>query len=1382
MLLTAQDSRIATDHCSFKENHNHLERKYQQQTLAYPLRYVDRSRKNSQANFMLQSLILVANVAGNMSNTVVAAKIKVNQTNVIALSHALIPKASLETNYPPLALLPAVVNLTAVRLDNHDLSYGGQRPFGIRQFDEGATPRANVHRIRVRSPIDLPERENNSVVAQTRRLVNWLMKQNITPAGDEVTGIFPLVDQCIEHLRDYPQSMAFFARELCKPTGEYGSYINETLTENSQFRIFSQWVESIVFQPSLSEFIARAWESELRHNGSSSTYSASIVYSAVMKRFDATENSFHCNELPVERQGLKGAAKDYILRRIVFPIMPTLQLSTNTMSTSLMDVGSIDWVHFNVGLSFTNSLEIKDISLSNEDLLQLGRSLEEMLTAEAIDPEAMNYFDFPAKLFYFRQQIEAKKTPAIDEIFNGENATSIALEAFLTASEKYKIDQSPMGLLSTALGQFKTRSQFPGEPEQSLESFKLQNEDIAKKYKVVDKLLLWQMLSGIDPGELDFIVSSKVRKISAICSAFDSLKHQAVVKHLLHESYTINLLPDVDLITAERGNEKRIFALRPTKKGYHFQRVDQRIELYYQLMSDAITCKKDPSYKLKIFHNALNAPLLKNELNDLEWMIDELVNMHAQRLLAQLHLLGYEATTWEKVRDFLLSMVPLYDCITGILAERHEAALACATDLFSFAPFVGRSAGMAAKFAKAGVMGGILSLRASAGSLALRVVIKDIIRDSGAGLIRHAATPAAQVLNRRAMVALGVSAIRTLDPGFELMGIVGVKATHQLAQLAKAMGNRVQVWKKIHPWVERRVIQIDSMSLEAEYLTGRLVGLDKDLPVVRLGGDQLSGQDIYVRFNPSTGDVFGRKYTLTPERYLHAVPIPLARRLHNILEQGLSGKGAPGAAKNFAAKQRRKPYVRIVAADIAEWVASVIKPNHQDMWQFIGQRGFTYDRWRRYVNRDGTITLAGCTLLQNHDPAAWNSIINFPPELQLKVLGNSNTMALYQNVGPIPSTSQNANLQSIVMQNVIRQETLRKEFFSVWDAWASQGDNAEARLSATVKLKLCLINFELVLDLSGLSLRSLPPVLPKQVAKLNLNNNRLTALPYALPPKLSHLDISHNSFAELPIGLPNSLIEIIVHHNQIRHLFLVMPELLLNFDASYNQIENAGQVFGNGLSYLNLGYNRLTQMPSLAGLKLLSLNIEFNLFNELPALPNTLSILHAAGNQLNILPGIMPLRISFIDVSFNRLRDVQLLLLRKLKRLKIDSNLLSTIPNPLPPNLLYLSAGKNVITSLPSNWPSKLRALLLEDNLISTLEGTTFPSTLLMLNLNKNLITSLLDNQLNEGLERVYLAKNSLVGLPARLPGTLRLIDVSENQIMARPAHLAAAVEFINGT
>ncbi len=256
----------------------------------------------------------------------------------------------------------------------------------------------------------------------------------------------------------------------------------------------------------------------------------------------------------------------------------------------------------------------------------------------------------------------------------------------------------------------------------------------------------------------------------------------------------------------------------------------------------------------------------------------------------------------------------------------------------------------------------------------------------------------------------------------------------------------------------------------------------------------------------------------------------------------------------------------------------------------------------------------------------------------------------------------------------------------------------EAINEAIKRIGDCIRRRSGALDLSGLSLRSLPPKIAQlsHLAELDLANNQFDTL----PPELSHftgltrLNLTNNPLTRLQpaIGQFSKLTRLDLSHTLLGEL---PPEI--------------GMLAG--LTRLYLDHSRLLSLPpEIAGLaQLTRIDISHNALSTFPpelALLAKLTRLDLSHNHLKTLsPEIGHLSmLTVLDLSHNPLESLppEIGRLAKLAVLKTSNTNLSALPAEIGQlaNLTELDLAGNPLTSLPESLREleKLDRLFLHDN------------------------------------------------------------------------------------
>jgi len=1248
-----------------------------------------------------------------------------------------------------------------------------------------SNPKKTVKSTTFKQPNPIRHRQQKSRSAarhkqQKKQLVNYLDDQNLFALKDR-NNRYLLINTIVDYLGHPLGGLAGIVRQLLKPSGDFGAHKNEILSRDAQYRIFNHWLEYELFQHGLDEFVARQLDETLLASTSNETVSLSAhLYRSFLTQLDAAKTFSRAKKTVT--QTLSQAAKDFIIDELILPRLPALRFQEKDADFGTVVPGSIEWGYLHAGLLFARSLDLDSDMFNESEAIELGRSMEALMRIDAIPPEQVIFFDLPAKLYLVKNSIDAKQKITIKSVFTTRRWDKKALREFFKENERLTLSNDPFHLLQTAFEQYKTRTILAEEgAEHANAAFKKQNENIGNKYAVVDELLLENIISSLPEGEYEFIAMAEVSAITAVFSAFDTIHNQKAARVIPRNAYTVDLKPTVDLLSAKLNDATRIYAFEQTSQGYQLQRIDKQLVNYYPLMIDEQKCRTDEDYKLKIYDSSSHTSPIKNGNQGLDVLITALVKKHRENLVSQLHEHGYEETVSEKVLEFLLSMVPFYDCITGSIEGKPQAVPACIMDAGFLLPVIGQTSVLSLRLAQKGAVGGMMAYRQTMGVIAARAGMREVLKAGGKNLIRYAVVPAAQELSSDALVQLGISLIRGVDPGAELLVRQGYRLTASLTKIVKSIPNRMPVWNKCLPRLEQRLSgNIDTPWLESLH-KAKLAGTDVEVSALKIGvNGKNRGQDIYVLVN--FGEISGKKYTLSADNILTAVPVPLAKRMKIILVAGLSGRGAPRAARQFAADDATgvaDNRNRDISLLLTRWVENQSTTNPLGLREFIIHSGRTQRRFRAYVTENHVLSPSGEILLQRSGFEVWSHFFDLPYSSKLNIINAMDVNILHKLRLAFNTNHREHHLQMILYAVNFRLHELKAFYLASWNQWAMAGSYNENRWRAVAKLLRCFDSGQQQLDLSSLSLSELPALLPNWLHELNVRGNQLSELPLNLPDGLEDLDISRNLFERLPVTLPASLMIIKAAQNQLIRLPERLPEMLEKLNVAENQLTQLPAQLPNGLKELDASVNRVAVLPANLPDSLLTLIMVKNRLAVLPDnLPINLLYIDVSYNFLNSLPASMPTKLRHLFADENRIEYLPENLPNRLRQLKVANNKLQRLPQSLPDKLTYLFVANNRLHELPATLPPRLKYLSVSDNHLGNLPDS-LPPVLRFLFLTGNVLT-VLPESLPNRLEIIVVDNNHLNRLPTNFPPNLKKLDVSRNFIYSRPYSLQANVLFIN--
>eukprot|EP00026_Physarum_polycephalum_P003439 Phypoly_transcript_03450.p1 GENE.Phypoly_transcript_03450~~Phypoly_transcript_03450.p1 ORF type:complete len:749 (+),score=104.58 Phypoly_transcript_03450:69-2315(+) len=354
------------------------------------------------------------------------------------------------------------------------------------------------------------------------------------------------------------------------------------------------------------------------------------------------------------------------------------------------------------------------------------------------------------------------------------------------------------------------------------------------------------------------------------------------------------------------------------------------------------------------------------------------------------------------------------------------------------------------------------------------------------------------------------------------------------------------------------------------------------------------------------------------------------------------------------------------------------------------------------------------------------------------------------------------------------------------------GDFIEVLLS-----KMCTIHNPMKLDLSTLTLETLPPNLFKVVAltALVLHHNSLSSLSPEIGSlvNLSHLDVSSNKMgdASIPLSLQNCthMLEFFAQANGFTTIPHPITELLLleRLSMNKNKIESVPDSIAKllKLKMLALESNNIKEItPQLSQMTSLEdINLAYNFLTSFPStatLP-TLARLNVSSNNLSTTPELSS-SLVYLNLSSNSLQNIALPHGNTLEQLHLEHNNLTSLPEDFAlasTRLCVLDLSNNQLQRIPHSIShlSVLRVLNLSNNNLTTLcdEVFSLPSVT-ELNISNNNVVDLPVANNMPNLTKLNLSNNPISILPAQLGQSTKLtnLDFTGTQVQKLPKSMAA--------
>lgn len=597
---------------------------------------------------------------------------------------------------------------------------------------------------------------------------------------------------------------------------------------------------------------------------------------------------------------LGGATRRALFDGLVTRALPTLTWSPHDSAAQCIEIGSLDWVYWHVGMRLAALSGSDALSLALPQWVELGRSVELLIRTQQVEPALLELFAFPAVLHHVRSNVSAAAHPA------PANAAQrrLAFEALFAASDALADEArrtDPVTAFADALAAYRTRSELAREQlrahcnpsdasvsaqvedyknapddfacrnathEVSLPDlnalFDAQNVRIASHYATLDGLLFDQALArDIDDTTRVAMQRARVQSANARFSFFHAVRHAgpAAMSIAAHRNtLDVRLAPGVELLAVQINGAEHIYALRRDKHGTRLSRVDRQRDAYLLLIDDPRPFV-DQDYALQI---NVERDTLKSSGAPLGILRESLRERHRQAFLQHLHASGYDATTREIVWRIALSLLPFHDCLTQALAQRQEAVVSCLIDVVSLLPVMAGAASLSMRFGSVLMRGTHMAWRATLLSAAAEHSLRAGLRRGAQTWVRQAALPAAATLDRAALVSLGIGALRAVDIGVEPACRLSRQAALALARSARALQSVLPALGKMAPRFEglaaRPTLPFDDLA--------RLDGIAAPFAIRRSGEFSADGWPLATLVDALSGKGLGARYAFDGSRLL----------------------------------------------------------------------------------------------------------------------------------------------------------------------------------------------------------------------------------------------------------------------------------------------------------------------------------------------------------------------------------------------------------------------------------------------------------------------------------------------------------------------------------
>lgn len=403
-------------------------------------------------------------------------------------------------------------------------------------------------------------------------------------------------------------------------------------------------------------------------------------------------------------------------------------------------------------------------------------------------------------------------------------------------------------------------------PESLSDEYKKITLNVADSFKELDKNLILSAFESLPVVEHDFISSLDAVMFPVAFSMRTSRGTWATYGIATNNDFNV-FLKHTDLISVNHLREERIYALKRNNEkheGYSIIRVDYDIRkyidsdifnyngfgTYYRVDGNKVKCSNDNfEYTIKADRSHVSA-----RDGDIKSLINFLSTLHRDNLYQSLYEMGNDSSDIIKIWNIVKHTIPFYDCAEGIMNnDPVQGVPSCIMDGISSAPAFMLAVDLTGRFGMKLAHAALHGV-ATVGKAGVISVVKHTLKHVGPPGIAE-------------MTLLGKTALRGIDPGFELLSTASRSFSKRVLALLASDSKTSGLAQKIAP---SGVIDSQPLTPPAELIMASIPGTELSITLKRIRHE--NGRDLYVQFNPETGEAFGIPYYLVGE-FFHQAPV-----------------------------------------------------------------------------------------------------------------------------------------------------------------------------------------------------------------------------------------------------------------------------------------------------------------------------------------------------------------------------------------------------------------------------------------------------------------------------------------------------------------------------
>lgn len=850
------------------------------------------------------------------------------------------------------------------------------------------------------SEVEYNPRASSQSNDANKKIAKWLQTENRLGSGkinkEELLSAIAnyFCDVKTSHAIDNTKVTTILGKKILAAANLYGGKQNEQISSQQAESALRYWIFDNILGMSPKEYIA----GKIVKDNHPEDYTISKANQLLTLQDLYNNKQLYLNNLPREQWENLNTMWQFFIKKE----MPFLHLS-DLDSVKNMRLDDYEFAPLYSGSQFLSDLGLS--AYSPTEAINIGKNMWNLAFDEGITEDKTSYYSAPAQFFMashfsnhanqsddidnmlsdavndylqYRYQVEEMSRDINQKYQNYRSSVSEWLSKGKLADKI--IDQCPTNELprkrvglKNNIGTRESNREIAVErakqlylnnidkpcdtaPNSLSDEYQKLTAHVADSYREIDKYLIRSVLEALPQQEYNFITAPDAEIRLADISMRTSRGTWSAYNHVYNNDVNISLLK-TDLIAVKRDNTERIYALKgihDNKEGYKIFRVDRDIHRY---INSNILDYNDFGNNLFVTDSKIESPrdtfrytiFTDNKKNlgqsgDTQSLIDALSDIHRDKIYNGLHTSGDDKSDIQMMWNVIKHFIPFYDCVEGVINNNPvQAAPSCLMDAVAFIPVFGQAVSLSGKFGM-GLIKGLRHGTSTVGKVSVSSAVKNTLREI--------TLPTTAELS-----SLGKGALRSMDPGFELLTRGSQKLGHVLVKRLMMDEKTASLGRKIT--VSGVVNHLPSVP-PSTYQVALLPNSEILTPIQEIG--KIGGQGIYVRVNPETNELFGKRYTINPHNQLletlefnvpiliktssfyypklgkyinvapsgidngqqiwqrlspdgtkyiglkyvvnsagklEKLPLPLKERMHNLKNEGLGGKGANKATQQW---------------------------------------------------------------------------------------------------------------------------------------------------------------------------------------------------------------------------------------------------------------------------------------------------------------------------------------------------------------------------------------------------------------------------------------------------------------------------------------------------